>query len=146
MLSSIYSQGRMSNREFKTKLWQQDPRCHWCRRETKLLNIPRISGEADPLMATLDHLKSRYSLERFVKPKNGEMRKVLSCYECNIQRAREEEKKLSKEELIRRGQGFSLNPRGKPIITKELDSLDAVIKVMKEKLPNFDWYLNIKST
>jgi len=97
----------MSNRQFKIKLWQQNPKCHWCGRVTKLLNIPEIKGPADPLLATLDHVKSRLSLDRFVKTKNGENRKVLACYECNSKRAAEETKKLSKEELIKRGQGFS---------------------------------------
>jgi hypothetical protein len=135
----------MSNRQFKLKLWQNDPKCHWCHRETKLLNIPEIQGEADPLMATLDHLRSRYFLERFVKPKDGERTKVLACYECNSRRAREETASLTKEELVKRGQGFSLNPRGKPIIIKGLGSIDEVINTMREKLPDFEWYESIKS-
>ena len=135
----------MSNRQFKLKLWQNDPRCHWCHRKTKLLNIPEIKGPADPLLATLDHLHSRYFLDRFVKPKDGQPTKVLACYSCNSRRAREETSLLSREELVKRGQGFSLNPRGKPIIIKGLDSLDEVIKVMKEKLPDFEWYQSIKN-
>ena len=129
MLHSIYSQNRMSNRQFKLKLWQTDPRCHWCRRTTKLLNIPEIQGEADPLMATIDHLVSRYHPQRWV---HRDQTKVLSCYECNSKRAIEETKKLSREELVHRGQGFSLNPRGKPIFVESLDSLDAVLDKMKE--------------
>jgi hypothetical protein len=119
----------MSNRQFKLKLWQQDPKCHWCHRETKLLNIPEIQGEADPLMATIDHLVSRYHPHRWVK---RDQTKVLACYECNAKRAREETKALPREELVRRGQGFSLNPRGKPIFVEALDSLDAVLNKMKE--------------
>ena len=129
----------MSNREFKLKLWQADPRCYWCKRLTRLLNIPEIQGPAPPDLATIDHLVSRYFPERWIKRNQT---KVLACYECNARRGMEETKRLSKEELIRRGGGFSLNPRGKPIITQGLNSLDEVIKVMREKLPNFEWYEN----
>ena len=139
--SSTYNR-RMSNRQFKEKLWQSNPRCHWCHRKTKLLNIPEIQGPADPLMATIDHVISRLSLDRFIKAKNGEVRKVLACYECNFNRAVEETKKLPRAELLKRAQGFSLNPKGKPIITKGLDSLDEVIETMREKLPDFEWYLH----
>ena len=129
MLHSTYHQSRMSNRLFKLKLWQNDPRCHWCRRTTKLLNIPEIKGEADPLMATIDHLVSRYDPKRWVQ---RDQTKVLSCYECNSKRAIEETKKLSREELVHRGQGFSLNPRGKPIFVESMPSLDDVLNKMKE--------------
>lgn len=129
----------MSNREFKLKLWQADPRCYWCKRVTYLLNIPEIQGPAPPLMCTIDHLISRYHPERYVK---RHQTKVLSCYECNAKRGIEETKKLSREELVKRGQGFSLNPRGKPIIVEACESLDEVIKTMREKLPDFEWYEN----
>jgi hypothetical protein len=130
----------MSNRDIKLKLHQADPRCHWCERETKLTNIPELNGEADPLMATVDHLRSRYCLDRFVKPKIGAPTKVLACYECNSRRAQEETDTLSREELVKRSRGFSLNPRGKPIIVEGLSSLDEVIHIMREKLPDFEWY------
>jgi hypothetical protein len=127
----------MSNRELKLKMWQNDPRCHWCRKPTQLLNIPEIKGPAPEDLATLDHLTSRLNLERWIKK---DKTKVLSCYKCNADRAIKETKLLSKEELRKRGQGFSLNPRGKPIITGGLNSLDDVKRVMREKLPDFDWY------
>jgi hypothetical protein len=118
----------MSNREFKLKLWQTDPRCHWCKRETKLINVPEIKGAADPLMATIDHLVSRYFPQRWVR---RDQTKVLACYECNFKRATEETKQLSKEELVKRGKGFSLNPRGKPIFVEACDSIDEVLDKMK---------------
>lgn len=127
----------MSNRELKEKLWQFDKRCHWCGIETKLLNVPEIEGPAPDDMATIDHLVSRYDIRRWIKRGNA---KVLSCYKCNARRAAEETASLSKEELKKRGQGFSLNPRGKPIFTEGLKSVDDVKKVMREKLPDFDWY------
>jgi len=129
----------MSNREFKLKLWQADPRCYWCKRYTRLLNIPEIQGPAPPDLATIDHLVSRYFPERWIKRNQT---KVLACYECNAKRGIEETKKLSREELVKRGQGFSLNPRGKPIIVNMCESLDEVIKTMREKLPDFEWYEN----
>jgi len=119
----------MSNREIKLKLYQADARCHWCKRITILTNIPEIHGEPDPLMATIDHLVSRYHPERWVK---RDLTKVLACYECNARRAREETESLSREELVRRAQGFSLNPRGKPIFTKALDTVEAVLDRMKK--------------
>lgn len=119
----------MSNREIKEKLYQTDPRCHWCRRVTKLTNIPAIQGPPDPLMATIDHLVSRYHPHRWVK---RVVTRVLACYECNARRARDETLALSREEIVRRSRGFSLNPRGKPIFIEALDSLDQVIDKMKE--------------
>lgn len=119
----------MSNRRFKEKLWQNNPCCHWCKRPTKLLHIAEIQGEADPLMATIDHLVSRYHPERWVR---RDTTKVLSCYECNSKRAREETKALPREELMRRGRGFSLNPRGSPIFVESLGTIDAVLDKMKK--------------
>lgn len=119
----------MSNREVKEKLYQTDPRCYWCRRVTKLTNIPAIQGSPDPLMATIDHLVSRYHPQRWVK---RAVTKVLACYECNARRAKEETLALPRAELLRRSQGFSLNPRGKPIFVEALDSLDQVLDRMEK--------------
>lgn len=119
----------MSNRDIKLKLYQADPQCHWCKRVTVLTNDPEIRGEPDPLMATIDHLVSRYHPERWVR---RDMTKVLACYECNARRAREETEALSREELVRRSQGFSLNPRGKPIFIEALDTIDDVLDRMKK--------------
>jgi hypothetical protein len=127
----------MSNRDLKLKLWQNDSRCYWCKRHTILTNEPNIKGEAPELMATIDHLVSRLHIDRWKKRDNS---KVLACYACNARRAREEVDALSKEELIRRGKGFSLNPRGKPIISDALNTTEEVIDTMRKKLPDFDWY------
>lgn len=129
----------MSNRELKERLWKENSRCHWCGRETKLLNIPEIKGPAPADLATVDHLVSRLCIQRWVKRGNT---KVLACYECNVKRAAKETAALSKEELKRRGRGFSLNPRGKPIFIEALTSVEDVKKVMREKLRDFDWYEN----
>lgn len=119
----------MSNREIKLKLYQENPRCHWCQRETILTNIPEIHGDPNPLMATIDHLVSRYHPERWVK---RDVTKVLACYECNARRAREETLALSRQEIIERSRGFSLNKRGNPIFIESLDTIDQVLDRMKE--------------
>lgn len=80
-------------------------------------------------MATIDHLVSRYHPERWVR---RDVTKVLACYECNARRAREETESLSQEELVRRSQGFSLNPRGKPIFIEALENIDEVLDRMKK--------------
>ena len=125
-----YSYRRMSNRRIKERLWHQNNgKCHWCKRLTKLLHIAEIKGKAPDDLATIDHLISRYNPERWVK---RDLTKVLACYECNAKRASEETKSLPKQELIRRGHGFSLNPRGKPIFTEALESIDDVLDKMKK--------------
>lgn len=120
----------MSNRTLKFRLYKENPYCHWCKKKTKLICEPFISGEADPLTATIDHLISRYNLNRFVQKKKGHRRKVLSCYRCNHNRSVQETLCLSREEILRRSKGFSLSPRGKPIVIKPLPTLKDVEKLL----------------
>jgi len=120
----------MSNRSLKLDLWQADPRCHWCKRPTHLTNISRIEGRADPLMATIDHVVSRHYLHRWVKKKEGQKRKVLACYECNHKRSVQETLSLSRSEVLKRSQGFSLNPRGKPKIIKPLPTAKETLAIL----------------
>jgi hypothetical protein len=61
-----------------------------------------------------------------VKRKPGQVKKVLACYTCNQRRSIEETAALSKEEILMRSQGFSLNPSGKPHIIKTFDTLEDV--------------------
>jgi len=122
----------MSNRTLKLKLWQEDPKCHWCGRITIPTNVKHIKGQPDPLMATIDHVISRFSPMRWVRAKPDEKRKVLACVECNQRRQQEETAKLSYEELVQRGQGFCLNPRGKPRLSDTYDSLDQVLDKLRE--------------
>lgn len=120
----------MSNRSLKLELWQEDPRCHWCHRVTILTDIKRIEGKANPLMATIDHVVSRIYPHRWVRKKKGQKRKVLACYECNHERSVRETLSLSRAEVLKRSQGFSLSPHGKPKIIKPLPT----IKQVKERL------------
>ncbi len=117
----------MSNRALKEKLWNENPRCHWCGRLTALTNL--ASGILPLDAATIDHLYSRYNFQRWVRRKPGEIRQVLACYECNQRRSIEETSSLPKEELHLRSQGFTLNPKGnKPKIIKTLDNIEEVKK------------------
>jgi hypothetical protein len=120
----------MSNHKLKVQLFTEDPRCHWCNRVTKLICEKALSSDADPLMATIDHVVSRYYLHRWVKRKKGQKRKVLACYECNHNRSIQETLCLSRAEVLQRSRGFSLSPRGKPKIVKPVDSVREVKKIL----------------
>ncbi len=116
----------MSNRKLKIALFNKDPHCHWCKKVTKLVCEPSLKCN-DPLMATIDHVVSRYNIRRWVKKKRGDVRKVLACYECNYNRSINETLGLSRAEILQRSKGFSYSPRGKPKITKPLVSVDEVL-------------------
>ena len=118
-----------SHRKLKLRLHSTNPKCHWCKRVTKL-NCPLN----DPLMATIDHIISRYNLARWRTKKPKEVRKVLSCYECNQNRSIRETLSLSRAEILNRSRGFSLSPRGKPTIKKTLPTLKEVKKVLTKVL------------
>ena len=120
----------MSNHKLKVQLFEQNPNCHWCGKKTKLICEKAISGEADPLMATVDHIVSRYCLHRWVRKKPGQVRKVLACYQCNHGRSVQETLCLSRKEVLERSKGFSLSPRGKPKIIKPLDNIREVKKAL----------------
>jgi hypothetical protein len=75
-------------------------------------------------MATVDHLYSRYDPRRWVKAKDGEVRKVLACFECNNKRASWETKNLGQEELSKRGQGHCLNKKG--VLDNSCETLEEV--------------------
>lgn len=117
----------MSNKTLKLELYRENPRCHWCKRVTKLICEPHLKGHPDPLMATIDHMVSRYHPHRWVKKKKNHRRKVLACYECNHNRSVQETLCLSRAEILERSKGFSLSPRGKPKIIKPLPNVTAVL-------------------
>jgi len=89
-------------------------------------------------MATVDHVISRLNPERWVKKKDGEQRKVLACFECNSKRAQNEINSLSKDEIIRRSQGFSISPKGKPIVTTPCDSIFEILEKLKQQDITFE--------
>lgn len=123
----------MSNRLRKESLFNQNPNCHWCGRLTVLTNIAEIKGTPNPLMATIDHVISRFNPERWVKRKPGQVRKVLACFECNNRRSTEEQALKTTEEIKNRSEGFSLNPRGKPHIINTFQTVEEVLDTLKNK-------------
>ena len=123
----------MSNRSLKIYLHKRNSKCHWCQEETILTNISELKGTPHPKMATIDHVVSRFNPERWVKRKEGEVRKVLACFECNNRRSTEEQSKKTKEEIRLRSEGFSLNPRGKPNIVKTFKTVEEVLDTLKNK-------------
>lgn len=89
------------------RLWHQDPRCHYCGRDTILVMVPsnhrmpkRLAN--DPLRATLEHLRSRLHKKRREPIRKGERRIVLACNECNHKKGREDQEALPKSELQKR--------------------------------------------
>ena len=66
-------------------------------------------------MATVDHLYSKYNPLRWIKPKPNETRRVLACSDCNQRRQQKETQSLSYDELLKRGYGYCLNPKGKTV-------------------------------
>jgi hypothetical protein len=83
-----------------------------------------------PNAATIEHLISRYNPSRWKRKRPEERRRVLACYKCNQERAALETLCLSREEILKRSQGWSLSPRGNPKIVKPLENLVEVKKVL----------------
>lgn len=89
------------------RLWEKDPRCHWCGKPTFLiLTPPGVDfniGKQHPKMATIDHLRSRYDSTRKERsPEDNEPRTVLACHACNDKRNEEEQAQVPTEERSRR--------------------------------------------
>ena len=119
----------MSNRTLKLELWQKDNRCHWCKKST-ILTDNNINP--NPRLATIDHIVSRYCVHRWVRKKPGQRRRVLACYECNQRRNNQETLCLSRAEVLKRSQGFSLSPRGKPKIIRPLPTAREAAKKLND--------------
>jgi len=118
----------MSNRELKLKLFKENDKCYYCGRKMILTNEPNLRGKPHPLMCTIEHLVSRFHIHRWVKKKPGQRRKVLACYKCNHDKSVLETLCLSRAEVLKRSQGFSLSPRGKPKIIKPLSTVREALK------------------
>lgn len=72
----------------KIALWdRQQGKCFWCGRQT-VLTVGFV-GRQSAKVATIDHLRCRYSLNRHELPIGPcEERTVLACYECNQERGK----------------------------------------------------------
>ena len=108
-----------------------------------------IVGEANPRMATIDHLISRYDPRRWLREETNKQRKVLACFECNQKRDREETSKLSVEEKKARSWKLTFRPSNKfkvPVNTleelKELFAHKGIELDIKNGQPKI---INIKS-
>lgn len=65
-------------------MWRRNPHCFWCGIETVLDDGPKLPPNA----ATVDHIRSRFCLERAERA-DGRWRKgilVLACSQCNNDR------------------------------------------------------------
>jgi hypothetical protein len=118
----------MSNRTLKLKLWNEDPRCYWCKIPTVLTNT--ANEKLAHNTATVDHLISRYNPGRWLKKKTGQKRKVLACFACNQKRSMQETLCLSRAEILNRSKGYSLSPKGKPTFEKPVETLREIKKVL----------------
>lgn len=121
----------MSNRSYKIKLWEKNPLCFYCKKPTVLTNIK--SGSLPNNAATIEHLISKFHAARWVRRNPGEVRKVLSCWECNQAQSHKETSMLTKQERDLRALGFSLNPKGKPNFVKTKQTLDEVYAILRKK-------------
>lgn len=118
----------MSLRDLKLRLFNEDPRCYHCKKKTVLTNISH--GTLPANAATIDHLISRLNPRRWVKKRKSQRRKVLSCNACNQNRSKKENLYLSRAEMIKRSNGYSLSPKGKPKIIKPVATTkELVIKL-----------------
>lgn len=89
---------RLSKKELRTQLWNQNPYCYWCGIYTKL-DERRKGGKLFPDSATLDHLYTKYEMEKRVAYGNPF---VLACNKCNHDRGAEATKAQPIEELWKR--------------------------------------------
>ena len=68
-----------------TKLWNNDPHCHWC--NVKTIRVKLGQRTLDPYSATFDHLYHKSNPLRHTR--KGRSLGVLACYDCNQRRGRD---------------------------------------------------------
>ena len=74
-------QGQRAVQRARDRLFEADPRCHWC----SVITLHPSVAAGNPNMATLDHIRPRrecVSFEQYSAPANH----VLACFECNALR------------------------------------------------------------
>lgn len=95
----------LKGRKRLARLWLEDSKCHWCRRETSLFLVASGGGPIVkpsnavlniPERATIDHLVHRLSGKRRHTESNEKMT-VLACYKCNHRRGIEDERKYKND-------------------------------------------------
>lgn len=117
-----------SNREVKLRLFAENPYCYYC--DCLMVLTPPDARTLPDNAATIEHRISRYNPARWRKKRKNERRRVLACYKCNQERSNLETLCLSREEVLKRSQGWSLSPRGNPKIIQPLDNIIQVKKVL----------------
>ena len=102
----------MSNtRKTRIRLWENDPRCHWCEKIT--VNPYRLRdggetydegrGNAPHNLATVDHVYPRIDRKlKIIKRLNQRNPLVLACFECNQRRNVEQLTEL-RDEILKNG-------------------------------------------
>lgn len=96
------------NRSYRQKLWDDNPRCHWCGCVTTIPDRhARSYKDFKPNDATLDHMFSKLDARRGTTPA-GTRCNVLACRKCNNDRARATELAQPKSVLHARSASFPL--------------------------------------
>lgn len=84
----------------RLKLWIQDSRCRFCRVHTMLPEHVHAGLASKEVMATIEHLDSRYNPLRGTY--RNQERTTLACWKCNNDRNRKEQASVDIEVLHRR--------------------------------------------
>lgn len=78
-------------RKRREALWIQfDKKCYWCGVETIFPESGNAKGPQVGNMATVEHLRSKFTRERYEPNHSNEQRLVLACLQCNGLRAKME--------------------------------------------------------
>jgi hypothetical protein len=89
----------------RRQLFEKDPHCHWCGRET-ILGLNH-KGQPWPYSATVDHVKSR------MHPEGRGPDVVLACYACNMLRNKRDHKaRVGKPVPPMPGERIAAEPKG----------------------------------
>src|SRR3990167_4514858 len=94
----------------RERLWNFNPRCHWCGQVTVLPGYHGRMKDIKDNWATIEHLDARHSPERGMH--FGEFRHVLACWKCNNERDQRETKAIPVQTLWERnGQLYDIAKR-----------------------------------
>lgn len=91
-----------NNKRIRQILWEKNPNCCYCGIKTKLTNCSG-GGALSDNEATIEHINSRYSLERhLLSADNQEIPKAIACYKCNNEKVHHDQRMFghSKEAKI----------------------------------------------
>lgn len=125
---------RRDYKSFREKKIGENPFCHYCKEKMKLYdgylmrNLKK--GERFPDdMATVEHLFDRFDMENRYKIYENDEDKVLACYKCNSERARERTKKIPRSlmtERARLAKAYKKTNPGKPKIFAYIENTQKI--------------------